>query len=83
MEADIEGRLRERYTLIDKTDIEQIREAQAKGINIGDDGLLVGDTDGSGFGIGVAPSTAKATDIASISAKGAKGSKKRGKDRQR
>ena len=83
MESDLEAKLRDRYTLIDKTDMEQIKEAQARGINIGDDGTLVGEPDGSGFGVGVAPSSAKAADIASISTKGGKAAKKKGKDRQR
>lgn len=84
METDLEAKLRDRYTLIDKTDAEQIKEAQARGINIGDDGTLVGEPDGSGFGVGIAPSSAKATDIANVSQKGAKATRnKKGKDRQR
>lgn len=83
MESDVETKFRERYTLIDKTDPDQIRDAQARGISINDDGTLVGESDGSGFGVGVAPSNAKASDLSSVSAKGAKGSKKKGKDRHR
>lgn len=83
MESDLEAKLRDRYTLIDKTDPDQIREAQARGVNIADDGTLVGEPDGSGFGVGVAPSSAKAPDIASVSTKGVKVVKKKGKERQR
>jgi len=83
MEADMEAKLREKFTLIDKTDPEQIREAQARGVNINDDGTLVGEPEGSGFGVGLAPSSAKAPDVAKDSTKGAKITKKKGKDRQR
>lgn len=84
MESDIEAKLRDRYTLIDKTDPEQIRDAQARGIAINDDGTLVGEPDGSGFGVGVAPSSTKASDLASVSGKAGKSSKpKKGKERQR
>lgn len=79
----METKFRERYTLIDRTDLEQIRDAQARGISINDDGTLVGVSDGSGFGVGLAPNNTKAADIASISAKGTKSSKKKGKDRHR
>jgi hypothetical protein len=60
MERDVEGRLRERYTMIDKNDAEQIAEAQKAGLPIADDGTLVGDTDGLGFGIGNAPKDSRA-----------------------
>ncbi|XP_067928961.1 kinesin-like protein KIF9 [Watersipora subatra] len=80
-ELDVEARLRDKYTLIDKTDPEQIKEAQARGINIADDGT-VGEPDGTGFGLGIAPSSAKAADISNVSVRGGKGGKRRGKERQ-
>ena len=61
MERDVEGRLRERYTMIDKNDAEQIAEAQKAGLPIADDGSLVGETDGQGFGIGLAPKDLRAS----------------------
>ena len=82
MEADIEAKLRDRYTLIDKTDPEQIREAQARGININDDGT-VGEPDGSGFAVGVDPSSSKAPYINAAGGRGPKSTKKKGKERQR
>jgi len=83
MEGDIEARFRERYTLIDRTDPEQIRDAQARGINITDDGTLVGEPDGSGFGVPAGHNTVKAADIASISQPKKPVNKKKGKERQR
>jgi len=60
MENDVEERLRQKFTLIDRTDPAAIAAAQQAGMNITDEGILVGDTDGQGFGVGVAPKSAKA-----------------------
>lgn len=61
MEKDVEAKFRERYTVIDRMDAEQIAEAQKAGIPINDDGTLMGDTDGSGFGIGMASKDMRAS----------------------
>lgn len=54
MEKDVEAKLREKYALFDKNDIDQINEAQKAGFSMVDDSSLVGETDGQGFGIGYA-----------------------------
>lgn len=59
MEKDVESRLREKFALIDKGDPDQIAEAQKAGLNINDD--VVGDLDGTGFGIGLAGKDSKAS----------------------
>ncbi len=46
MEREIEDKLRSKYTMIDKSDTAAIQAAQQAGIAIGDDGELVGETDG-------------------------------------
>jgi hypothetical protein len=55
MEKDVEQRLRDKYALIDKNDVDQLAEAQKNGLTLADEGLLVGDLDGQGFGVGNAP----------------------------
>ena len=59
MEKDVEARLREKYALIDKNDVEQLAEAQKAGLTLTDDILLMGDTDGQSFGVGLAPKDAR------------------------
>ncbi len=59
MERDVETKLRERFALIDRNDVEQLAEAQKAGLNI-DDSLYVGDTDGNGFGVGLASKDSRA-----------------------
>ena len=59
MDKDIESRLREKYALIDKSDPDQIAEAQKAGLNINED--LLGDLDGTNFGIGLAGKDSKAS----------------------
>jgi hypothetical protein len=54
MEKDVEQRLRDKYALIDKNDVDQLAEAQKNGLTLNDEGLM-GDTDGQGFGVGIAP----------------------------
>lgn len=54
MEKDVEIKLREKYALFDKNDIDQINEAQKAGYSMVDESSLVGETDGQGFGIGYA-----------------------------
>lgn len=54
MEKDVEAKLREKYALFDKNDMDQINEAQKAGYSMVDDSSLVGDTDGQGFGVGYA-----------------------------
>lgn len=60
MEKDVEERLRQKFTLIDRTDPAAIAAAQQAGLAVTDEGLLVGETDGLGFGVGMAPKSAKA-----------------------
>jgi predicted Zn-dependent protease len=59
MEKEVESKFREKYALIDKNDAEQLAEAAQKAANAGltlDENslLLVGETDGQGFGIAAA-----------------------------
>ncbi|XP_073190967.1 kinesin-like protein KIF9 isoform X2 [Lepidochelys kempii] len=53
-EQEVEARLRNKYTLIDKSDFAAITAAQKAGL-VDAEGHLVGEVDGQGFGIGVAP----------------------------
>ncbi|XP_067386554.1 kinesin-like protein KIF9 isoform X2 [Emydura macquarii macquarii] len=53
-EQEVESRLRSKYTLIDKNDFAAIAVAQKAGL-VDAEGHLVGEVDGQGFGIGVAP----------------------------
>uniref|UniRef100_A0A6I8S8W8 Kinesin-like protein n=1 Tax=Xenopus tropicalis TaxID=8364 RepID=A0A6I8S8W8_XENTR len=55
-----EARLRQKYTLIDKTDFVTVTAAQKAGL-LDADGLMVGEVDGHSFGIGVAPVSSKAS----------------------
>lgn len=61
MEKDVESRLREKFALIDKNDMEQLAEAQKAGLSIADDSSLVGESDGQGFGIGLASKDSRAS----------------------
>ncbi|XP_071791906.1 kinesin-like protein KIF9 isoform X2 [Asterias amurensis] len=81
MEQDVEHKLRGKYTLIDRTDPEAVAAAQKAGVVFDDNGggTFVGDVDGQGFGLGVAPSSAKPTHSSIVSAKKTKA--KKGKDR--
>lgn len=83
MEQDVEHKLRTKYTLIDRTDPAAVAAAQKAGVVFDDNGggTYVGDVDGQGFGLGVAPSSAKPTHSSIVSAKKMKG--KKGKDRAR
>uniref|UniRef100_A0A8C6BC41 Kinesin-like protein n=1 Tax=Monodon monoceros TaxID=40151 RepID=A0A8C6BC41_MONMO len=53
-EQEVESTLRRKYTLIDKNDFAAISAVQEAGL-VDDDGHLVGEPDGQGFGLGVAP----------------------------
>ncbi|XP_074842450.1 kinesin-like protein KIF9 [Carettochelys insculpta] len=53
-EQEVEARLRTKFTLIDKNDFAAITAAQKAGL-VDAEGHLVGEVDGQGFGIGVAP----------------------------
>ena len=77
MKAEIEADLRARYTLVDKTDRAAILAAQQAGINIGDDGELVGEADGTSFGVGQAPISARPAHSSITAAK-----KRKGRDRK-
>ncbi|XP_054847669.1 kinesin-like protein KIF9 [Eublepharis macularius] len=57
-EQEVEARLRSKYTLIDKSDFATLAAVQKAGL-VDADGHLVGEVDGQGFGIGVAPFSAK------------------------
>ncbi|XP_029444113.1 kinesin-like protein KIF9 isoform X3 [Rhinatrema bivittatum] len=57
-EQEVEARLREKYTLIDKKDLETIAAAQKAGL-LDEEGQLVGELDGQGFGVGLAPPSSK------------------------
>ncbi|XP_040287413.1 kinesin-like protein KIF9 isoform X2 [Bufo bufo] len=71
-EQEVEARLREKYTLIDKNNYTAISTAQKAGV-LDPDGKLVGEVDGSSFGIGVAPFSSKSN--RSLSARKSKGRK--------
>ncbi|XP_071078242.1 kinesin-like protein KIF9 isoform X6 [Desmodus rotundus] len=58
-EQEVESTLRRKYTLIDKNDFAAISAVQKAGL-MDADGHLVGEPDGQGFGLGVAPFSAKA-----------------------
>ncbi|KAK6165317.1 hypothetical protein SNE40_022265 [Patella caerulea] len=85
MEHEIEERLRQKYTLIDRTDPMAVAAAQQAGL-ISEDTSMVGEPDGSGFGVGNAPRSAKAEPSAVVQLKKKekeRESKKKGfKDRQ-
>ncbi|XP_033101480.1 kinesin-like protein KIF9 [Anneissia japonica] len=82
MESEVEGRLRMKYTLIDKTDPNSIAAAQKAGVVFDEEGnaTYVGETDSQNFGIGVAPASLKPTHSAVVSATKRARSKK-GKER--
>lgn len=71
MEADVEVRLRAKYTVIDMSDPAAVAAAQKAGVVFDEFGgaTYVGNTDGQGFGVGVAPSSSKPTHSAVASAK--------------
>ncbi|KAM4688865.1 kinesin-like protein KIF9 isoform 1-T5 [Discoglossus pictus] len=71
-EQDVESRLRQKYTLIDKTDVAAIEAAQKAGL-LDAEGQLVGELDGHSFSIGIAPSSSKPN--SSISARKSKSRK--------
>jgi hypothetical protein len=55
MEKEVESRLREKYALIDRSDAEQLNEVAQKGLGLDENSLLlVGETDGQGFGVAAA-----------------------------
>ncbi len=85
MERDIEERIREqlqaKYTFVDKTDPAAIAAAQQAGLPVGDDGELVGEPDGTSFGIGTAPASSKHPGSSVVAMK--KKDMKRGKSRDR
>ncbi|KAM4027143.1 kinesin-like protein KIF9 isoform 2-T2 [Anomaloglossus baeobatrachus] len=72
-EQAVESRLRAKYTMIDKNDYPAIAAAQKAGV-LDADGHLVGEMDGSSFGIGVAPFSSKTN--RSLSAKKSKARRK-------
>ncbi|XP_066483762.1 kinesin-like protein KIF9 isoform X1 [Tiliqua scincoides] len=57
-EQEVESRLRSKYTLIDKNDYATLSVVQKAGL-VDSEGHLVGEVDGQGFGIGVAPFSSK------------------------
>ncbi|XP_057410644.1 kinesin-like protein KIF9 isoform X4 [Balaenoptera acutorostrata] len=57
-EQEVESALRRKYTLIDKNDFSAISAVQKAGL-VDVDGHLVGEPDGQGFGLGVAPSSTR------------------------
>ncbi|XP_061442592.1 kinesin-like protein KIF9 isoform X2 [Rhineura floridana] len=57
-EQEVEARLRSKYTLIDKNDFATLSVVQKAGL-VDAEGHLVGEVDGQGFGIGVAPFSSK------------------------
>lgn len=73
-EQEIEAKIRQKYTLIDRSDSAAIAAAVKAGHPVD----MVGEVDGQGFGIGVAPSAAKHGGSSIISAKKAK--MKKGKE---
>lgn len=73
-EQEIEAKIRQKYTLIDRSDSAAIAAAVKAGHPVD----MVGEVDGQGFGIGLAPSAAKHGVSSIISAKKAK--MKKGKE---
>ncbi|KAK1173770.1 kinesin-like protein KIF9 isoform X1 [Acipenser oxyrinchus oxyrinchus] len=73
-EQEIEAKIRQKYTLIDRSDSAAIAAAVKAGHPVD----MVGEVDGQGFGIGVAPSAAKHSGSSIVSAKKAK--MKKGKE---
>ncbi|XP_062978516.1 kinesin-like protein KIF9 [Elgaria multicarinata webbii] len=57
-EQEVEARLRSKYTLIDKNDFATLSAVQKAGL-VDADGHLVGEIDGQGFGLGLAPFSSK------------------------
>uniref|UniRef100_A0A8D0DUC4 Kinesin-like protein n=1 Tax=Salvator merianae TaxID=96440 RepID=A0A8D0DUC4_SALMN len=57
-EQEVEARLRSKFTLIDKNDFATLSAVQKAGL-VDSEGHLVGEVDSHGFGIGVAPFSAK------------------------
>ncbi|XP_062813853.1 kinesin-like protein KIF9 isoform X2 [Anolis carolinensis] len=57
-EQEVESKLRSKYTLIDKNDFATLTAVQKAGL-VDAEGHLVGEVDGQGFGIGVAPFSSK------------------------
>ncbi|XP_036723836.1 kinesin-like protein KIF9 isoform X1 [Balaenoptera musculus] len=57
-EQEVESALRRKYTLIDKNDFAAFSAVQKAGL-VDADGHLVGEPDGQGFGLGVAPSSTR------------------------
>ena len=55
--------------MVDKTDPAAIAAAQAAGIPVGDDGELVGESDGFGFGVGQVPASNKPAASSVVNAK--------------
>ncbi|XP_043921963.1 kinesin-like protein KIF9 [Protopterus annectens] len=70
-EQEIESRLRQRYTLIDRTDSAAVAAAHKAGL-IDIESQLVGEIDGHGFGIGTAPLSSKPNSSSVLSVKKAK-----------
>lgn len=71
VEKDVESRLKEKYAFIDKNDVDQLAEAQKAGFSIADESLLVGETDGQNFGVGLAAKDSRVSknDLLKISKK--------------
>ena len=81
MSYEIESRLRTRYTLIDRSDPTAIAAAQQLGILINDQGELVGEADGTGFGIGPASNSKLALSGSVIGIKKKEAKKSRSKEK--
>nr|XP_054754258.1 kinesin-like protein KIF9 [Lytechinus pictus] len=77
MEGEVEGRLRQKYTIIDRMDPNAVAAAQKAGVVFDEDGgaTYVGEVDGQGFGIGVAPASSKPAHSSVVSARKARGRK--------
>uniref|UniRef100_A0A8C5MIH7 Kinesin-like protein n=1 Tax=Leptobrachium leishanense TaxID=445787 RepID=A0A8C5MIH7_9ANUR len=71
-EQDVETRLRQKYTFIDKADVTAVSAAQKSNL-LDADGHRVGEVDGHSFGIGVAPFSPKSS--TSLSARKSKSRK--------
>ena len=84
MKGELEADFRARYTLVDKTDPKAIAAAQQAGISINDDGELVGEADGTNFGVGTAPTSARPAHSSVVASKRREQRRGRGgKDRNR
>ncbi|PVD37645.1 hypothetical protein C0Q70_00243 [Pomacea canaliculata] len=69
IENDVEDKLRQKFTLSDRADVAAMGGAQQAHMSTADEPNMVGETDGTGFGVGSAPKSAKAEPSAVVQLK--------------